>query len=446
MHLRHRTTCRVCGNAHLKPVIDLGEQFLQGSFVKQGLPVPPLRRIPMNLVLCDVSQDENACGLLQLRHSVPTPILYGNYWYGSGTNETMRNHLKGIVESALTIVRPDGGRALDIGCNDGTLLNAYGEGWEKWGVDPSDIARKIAGQVNVVNTVFPSLEAAHRIGDRTFDCITSIAMFYDLDDPVDFVRNVAALLSAEGIWILEVAYLPLMLRMNAFDSICHEHLEYYSLAVLEHIARKCGLGVFRASLNGINGGTIRCYLARIERCGAYQTAADRAFLTKLRIMEFGMRLDEAETYQSFHDRIKACRARLQELFAEIRNRNETVHVYGASTKGNVLLQWYGLSSADLPYAADRNPDKVGARTLGTDIAIISEEESRARKPDYYLVLPWHFRAEFLRRERATVLNGTKMIFPLPEVEVVSADTVDRMIATADAADAQIPRVLGLHDI
>lgn len=395
--------------------------------------MPPLRKIPTMLVRCDVEKNENGCGLLQMGHSVPPDILYANYWYRSGTNATMRNHLGGIVKSALEISSAKSGRVLDIGCNDGTLLSNYSDNFEKFGVDPSDIAQTIQPPVTVVNSTFPSRQLNNLVGDKKFDVITSIAMYYDLESPTGFARAIAELLAPGGIWIVEMSYLPLMLTQNSFDTICHEHLEYYSLAVLEHIARDAGLRVFKAALNDVNGGSIRLYLTKADN-NKYDTREANDFLRHLRLHEFDLKLDTAEPYVAFQQRIDAVREKLGALLTAARRKGEHIHVYGASTKGNVLLQWCRIGSSMVDCAADRNPDKYGARTLGTDIPIVSEEESRAAKPDYYLVLPWHFKAEFLERERPAIMAGTKMIFPLPEVLVVDKDNIDAEIEKARKAD------------
>lgn len=433
MHMIFRQTCRICGSNHLVPVIDLGEQYLQGSFVKDGYPMPPLRKIPTALMRCDVTKSEDACGLLQLANSVPSDVLYANYWYRSGTNQTMRDHLKSIVDSALDLLPSGNRRVLDIGCNDGTLLKFYPESFDRYGVDPSDIARDIKPPITVVSSVFPSQIASEVIGNKKFDIVTSIAMFYDLESPVDFARAIAGMLSEEGIWILEMSYLPLMLVQNSFDTICHEHLEYYSLAVLEYIARKAGLRVFRAVLNDINGGSIRLYLTKAGN-SRYDSVESKVFLRKLHLREFDMALDTDIPYVAFQQRIEKVRQDIRDLLQKAKKEGKAVHIYGASTKGNVLLQWCGVTKDLVACAADRNPDKHGARTLGTDIPIVSEEESRAAKPGYYLVLPWHFKTEFLERERATIAAGTSMIFPLPEVTVVDARNIDAEIKNASHVD------------
>jgi NDP-4-keto-2,6-dideoxyhexose 3-C-methyltransferase len=429
LHPRYRQTCRICGSDKLKLVIDLQDQYLQGSFVKENVLNPPRRKLPTKLVRCDVTRNEKGCGLLQLAHTFPPEILYANYWYRSGTNATMRNHLRGIVDGAVGLVTTDAPTVLDIGCNDGTLLSFYPAGARKYGVDPSDIATEIGGDVTVVNTVFPSEQATSLLPKHGLDIVTSIAMFYDLENPIDFASAIADLLKPQGIWIFEISYLPLMLLQNSFDTICHEHLEYYHLSVLEFVAKKAGLRIFKADINDINGGSIRCYACHAGN-QTYGTAEDRAFIHRLRICEFEMQLDTDAPYVEFQQRIERLRDSLNRVLFDARARGERVHIYGASTKGNVLLQWYGINRVIVDCAAERNPQKIGAKTLGTDIPIVSEEESRAMKPDYYLVLPWHFRKEFLQRERDTIFAGTKMLFPLPEVEIVSAANYEAAVQSA----------------
>lgn len=440
VHPRYRRTCRVCGSADLVPVIDLGRQYLQGSFVKPGVLMPPTRKLPTQLVRCDVTQNENGCGLLQLAHSFPPEILYANYWYRSGTNATMRNHLASIAQSALSQVKMKAPTVLDIGCNDGTLLANYSSESKRYGVDPSDIARDIKDGTVVINTVFPSEQANKILPEHGIDIVTSIAMFYDLESPVDFAMNIERLLSDDGIWVFEMSYLPLMLVQNSFDTICHEHLEYYSLAALEEIAMRADLRIFKVAINDINGGSIRCYACRASNSD-FGSPEDRAMLHMLRIKEFEMELDTDTPYVSFQKRIDRLKDELNSLLFSIRAEGQKVHIYGASTKGNVLLQWYGINRVMVDCAADRNPEKSGSRTLGTDIPIVSEDESRAAKPDYYLVLPWHFKSEFLERERDMIFSGTKMIFPLPEVEVVSKDNYDEALAAAKQGTEYLTQLL-----
>lgn len=418
MHLIHRNTCRVCGSDSLKTVVDLGEQHLQGSFIKEGKELPPMRKIPCQIVRCDPVTDENACGLLQMKHSVPPAVLYAAYWYRSGTNNTMRSHLKGIAEKAMKIWSKPQATVLDIGCNDGTLLKNYPGQFNKFGVDPSDVAQEVTGDnLKVIQDIFPSPYLDTVLGKGSIDIITSIAMFYDLEDPVSFCRSIKESLSTDGIWIFEMSYMPDMLRMNSYDTICHEHLEYYSLAVIEKILKLAELQIFKVEFNEINGGSLRCYATHNDN-NTHKTLSNQAFISAVRQQEFDLELDTDKPYLEFQSRIDNEKKKLRDVLTGLRTDGKRIHIYGASTKGNTILQFCEIDNSIIDYAAERNPDKYGAMTLGTNIPIISEAESRAMSPDYYLVLPWHFKPEFVEREKEMLDNGTGFIFPLPEIEIV----------------------------
>ncbi len=417
MHLGHRKTCRVCGSSALTKVIDLGEQYLQGSFVKPGKELPPMRKIPATLLRCDPTKDERACGLLQMEHTVPPEVLYSAYWYRSGTNNTMRNHLRGIVDEAIATFDKPTARVLDIGCNDGTLLGYYPDAYDKYGVDPSDVAQEIQGDITVVQDIFPSDELRNRLQGKHIDILTSIAMFYDLEDPIEFTKGIKEILSPEGIWVFEMSYMPTMLKMTSYDTICHEHLEYYSLAVIEYIMKQAGMKIFNVSLNSINGGSIRCFATHAENF-AYKKDEFIKNIKALHQEEFDLELDTDKPYKNFQDRINVHREELISLLKKLKQEGKKIHIYGASTKGNTILQWCGIDQRIIDCAAERNPDKYGAFTLGTDIPIVSEADSRAMNPDYYLVLPWHFKEEFVEREKETLNRGIGLIFPLPVVEII----------------------------
>lgn len=379
-----------------------------------------MRRIPCELVRCNPEADERACGLLQMRHSVPPEILYAAYWYRSGTNNTMRSHLRGIAEQAAHLIEKPDAVVLDIGCNDGTLLKSYPPRFTKYGVDPSDVAQEAAGEnITVIQDVFPSEQLEKQISGEKFDIITSIAMFYDLEDPVEFCREIKRLLAAEGIWIFEMSYMPQMLELNSYDTICHEHLEYYSLAVLEEILKRAGLKIFEISFNDINGGSIRC-LATHADSARYDTYENQALINQVRQKEFELQLDTDAPYLEFGQRIAAEREKLRSLLLDLKSEGKRIHIYGASTKGNTILQFCGIDHRIIECAAERNPEKYGARTLGTNIPIVSEAESRAMMPDYYLVLPWHFKAEFVEREKEMLEKGVGFIFPLPTIEIIKS--------------------------
>jgi len=417
--LTTRTTCRVCDSPHLAPVLSLGEQHIAGAFADPGGDHPVQRAIPLELVRCDMTKDQNACGLIQIRHTVPGAILYQSYWYRSGVNRTMTENLHEIARCAESLVGVEpGDLVLDIGCNDGTLLDGYRtEGLRHIGFDPSDVSRyAIEKGYDVVRDFYSYALLRSRHPDQKAKVITSIAMFYDLEDPSAFVDDVVQALAEDGIWVMELHYLPTMLELNSFDAIVHEHLEYYSLAVIERLVTEAGLEVVRGELNAVNGGSIRLFIGRAGKHSI--TSEDERSLQKLRVREFELALDSPEPYEQFRIGAEKVRDDLSELCRRLTSDGKTIHIYGASTKGNTILQYAGLDSTTIPYAADRNPDKWGSETIATRIPIISEEESRAMSPDYYLVLPWHFLDEFLEREKEYLSGDGRFIVPLPEVRIV----------------------------
>jgi hypothetical protein len=418
--LTTRTTCRICGSPHLVPVLSLGEQYIAGAFAEPGGEQPVSRRVPLDLVRCDTTRNENGCGLVQLRHTVPGAILYRSYWYRSGVNRTMTRNLHEIAAQAEEMVNlGPGDLVIDIGCNDGTLLDGYQASDLKYlGFDPSDVGRyAVEKGYEVVRDFYAYEHLRQRHVDRKARIVTSIAMFYDLEHPGAFVDAVSRALADDGVWVMELHYLPAMLDMNQFDAIVHEHLEYYSLAVIERLLGDAGLRVVRAELNEINGGSIRLFIRRASRFAPEGEHAEK--LQQLRVREFEMALDAPEPYERFAAATEAVRDSLASMCRTLVEEGKTIHVYGASTKGNTILQYAGIDHTLVPYAADRNPDKYGSETIGTKIPIISEEQSREMRPDYYLALPWHFLDEFLDREREFLERGGQFIVPMPEVRLVS---------------------------
>ncbi|HUG63717.1 MAG TPA: class I SAM-dependent methyltransferase [Gaiellaceae bacterium] len=417
-----RETCRICGSSPLSPIIDLGDQCIAGAFRPPGADAMPEPKLPLQLVRCDSGADPRACGLVQLRHTVPAASLYEAYWYRSGINRSMTENLHEIAAQAAEEVGGlrTGDLVVDIGCNDGTLLDGYGDASSEialLGVDPSDVTRyAVAKGYDVINEFFSARHVAERFGTRKARVITSIAMFYDLEQPGEFVDDIAGCLDEDGLWVSEFSYMPTMLEKSSFDTICHEHLEYYSLAVIERLFGDHGLEVVRAELNDVNGGSIRLFARHAGR-GARDAQHERR-LKLLRDRESELELATAKPYDAFARSALALRDELRALLTTLREAGSRIHVYGASTKGNTILQFAGIDRAVIEYAADRNPDKWGSETIGTHIPILSEEDSRARLPDYYLVLPWHFLDEFMEREADYLASGGQFIVPLPEVRVI----------------------------
>jgi SAM-dependent methyltransferase len=420
MNVTVRQTCRLCGSRSLTPIVDLGAQMLASAFAsKENQAVLPTRKVPLELVRCNPTLDENACGLVQLRHTFPADIMYADYWYASGVNQTMRDALADITANAMrfvSVAKDD--VALDIGCNDGTLLRSYKDpGLALVGFDP---AKNFLGAgeegFRRLNDYFNKTSYVAALGTRKAKIVTSIAMFYDLEDPVSFTRDVHDILADDGIWILQMADLPTMLRHNMFDNICHEHLIYYHLAPMEFLLKRCGMKLVDVELNAINGSSYRFYIRKAEGPAPTPDALKR--IAKVRFEEFNMALDTDAPYQRFKENIERNRNDLLFFVNQERAKGKAILVYGASTKGNVLLQYCGLTEQIIPFAAERNPRKWGTRTLGSDIPIISEEEARGMNPDYFLVLPYHFLDEMLVREKEFIGRGGKFIVPVPTVKVV----------------------------
>jgi hypothetical protein len=420
--VKTRQTCRVCGSSSLAPVLSLGDQCLASNFgISPDFP-PVERKIPLELVRCDLQRSEVACGLVQLRHTVASDLMYSSYGYRSGVNETMTRHLQGIARGLEERVglQPDD-LVIDIGANDGTLLLSYKtKGATYVGFEPSDILPAVpAPHLRYVKDYFSAAAFRRHVGERRAKIITSIAMFYDLESPNAFVADVATLLADDGLWTLELSYLPSMLEKGSFDTICHEHLEYYSLSTLEKVISPHGLQIADVELNDSNGGSMRVTVCHQgSRRGEHSTSA-RSRIYNLKKREFEMQLDTDRPYRAFSSTVEQIGGDLAPLIERLRASGKSVYGYGASTKGNVILQYCGIGPAHVTAIADRNPAKWGSRTIGTNIPIVSEEEMRQAKPDFLLVLPWHFMAEFRAREEPFLARGGRFIVPVPKVEIVA---------------------------
>jgi hypothetical protein len=408
---REISACRISGSRNLLPVISLGPQKLTGVFPRhRGAAVT---EGPLELVWCSDS------GLLQLRHSYNLEEMYGeNYGYRSGINASMVRHLTNKVRR-LQRARPvsAGELVVDIGSNDATTLKAYDQtGLRRLGIDPSGrkFSQFYADGIDLIPDFFSARTLRERYGDVQASIVTSIAMFYDLESPLEFIRDVREILRPDGIWHFEQSYMPSMLRMNSYDTICHEHLEYYSLGPIETMLGQCGLKILDVQMNAVNGGSFAVTAARKEA----PLAPNATVVEWLLGQEERMGLHSPRPFRQFEERVFQHRADLQRLVRALNDDGKRVLGYGASTKGNVLLQFCGFREADIPAIAEINPDKFGCFTPGTDIPIVSEAEAKAMEPDYFLVLPWHFKETILAREQEFLADGGKMIFPLPEIEIV----------------------------
>jgi len=422
MHVKVRQTCRLCGSKSLTTIVDLGSQMLASAFVsEENQDYLPLRKVPLELVRCNPEIDEEACGLVQLRHTFPSDIMYSDYWYASGVNQTMRDALADITRRAadfVSLAKDD--IAVDIGCNDGTLLKSYKLVNSELNLVGFDPAKNFVGAQGEgflrINDYFNKASYTDALGAKKAKIVTSIAMFYDLEDPIAFASEIADILDDNGIWILQMADLPNMLKHNMFDNICHEHVTYYHLAPMEYLLKRCNMKLVDVEMNQVNGSSYRFYIRKNTGLEPSKDAIKR--IAKVRFDEFNMALDTDTPYKRFKDNIERNKNDLLFFINQERAEGKKVFVYGASTKGNVLLQYCGLNEEIIPCAAERNPRKWGTKTLGSGIPIVSEEDARAMSPDYFLVLPYHFLDEMLVREQDFIARGGKFIVPVPRVKLV----------------------------
>lgn len=406
--------CRICGNTELIPVLSLGTQSLTGVFPKSRQ--ERITAGPLELIKC--SEDGGGCGLLQLAHSYDLSELYGgDYGYRSGLNKSMVMHLQGKAKKITEMVSLKAGDLIiDIGSNDSTLLQAYPEDLTLVGIDPTGRKFKqyYPPHISLIPEFFSASAFGAAFGARKAKVVTSIAMFYDLEAPESFVREVRDVLDDDGIWVFEQSYMPVMLEMNAYDTICHEHLEYYRLKQIKWMTDRAGFKILDVEFNDVNGGSFS--VAAAPKGSSYRE--NTALVEKILAEESAKGLHTLAPYEDFRVRMHAHREDLREFVDGAKSRGETILGYGASTKGNVILQFCGFTEADIPFIAEINKDKFGCFTPGTLIPIIPEDEARAMRPDYFMVLPWHFKENILHREKQYLEAGGRLLFPLPEIEVV----------------------------
>ncbi|MCR4896983.1 MAG: class I SAM-dependent methyltransferase [Lachnospiraceae bacterium] len=410
------TKCRICGNEHLVEILNLGNQELTGVF---PLPEEQVGGGELSLVKC---VGEDSCGLVQLKYSFDVNKMYGkNYGYRSGLNRSMVDHLTSIVREIEEKYAPsDGDLVIDIGSNDGTTLSKYrNTRLDLLGMDPTGV--KFQKYYPAYVELYPDFFQAENVrklrGDKKAKVITSIAMFYDLESPISFAKDIEAILDDEGVWIFEQSYLPAMVDAVSYDTVCHEHLEFYCLKQIQYIVAAAGLKVIDVVQNDINGGSFRVTAAR--KNAHYEVAESVA---RMLAYEEKGRYGELDLYERFRERVEANRKALRDFLEQAKKEGKTVLGYGASTKGNVTLQYCGVTAGDIPVIADVNEDKYGHVTPATHIPIVSEEEAWSRHPDFFLVLPWHFREFILEKERENMKKtGCKFVFPFPELEIVGAE-------------------------
>jgi NDP-4-keto-2,6-dideoxyhexose 3-C-methyltransferase len=403
--------CRICGNTQLECVLDLGMQMLTGVFPREKN--AKVTTGPLRLVKC-VGGSET-CGLLQMEHSYDLAEMYGeNYGYRSGLNASMVTHLHGKVKRILGQVELRlGDLVLDIGSNDSTTLQAYpSEGLVLVGIDPTGIKfhAYYPKHIGLIPDFFSAALVKERFPGKKAKVVTSFSMFYDLEAPMAFMQEVHEVLADDGIWVFEQSYMPTMLDTNSYDTVCHEHLEFYTLSQIKWMADRVGFRILDVEFNDVNGGSFSITVAK----GSGNEAAIPA-VQKILDAELSRGLDTLAPFHLFAEHAARTKRDLLAFLHAARAEGKTVVALGASTKGNVLLQYCDLTENEIAFVGEVNPEKFGCFTPGTWIPIIPEAELLAKKPDYIMVLPWHFRSFFVSNRK---FSGTNLVFPLPEVEVV----------------------------
>jgi hypothetical protein len=401
--------CRICKSKDLKRVLDLGEIY-PSAFLSEDEKVSDDMKAPLKVCQC------KDCGLVQLEHTIDLDLMYRQYWYSSSLNKSMVYSLKEIVSDLENKIQlDDDDTVIDIGCNDGTMLQLYSKNIFKVGFDPALNLNK--PECFFINDYFSYDKYTEKVKTKNLKAkvVTAIAMFYDLPDPNKFVSDVVKVLDKDGIFVVQFTDLLSMFKLTAFDNICHEHLEYYSLKVVKNLLEANGLKVIDVSYNDVNGGSIRitsahkdCYKYNVsERVEIYLEEEENYFSS------------EDHSFSSFAKRIERGKEKMRGFLKWAKEQRKTVFLMGASTKGNTLLQVYGITKEDVPYAAEVNAEKFGLRTAGSDIKIISEDSALIKHPDYMIVPVWHFITSLRNKEKIKdyLASGGHLVVPLPEFEV-----------------------------
>lgn len=412
--------CKICGNTNLKNVLFINEQYISATFVKTNKDNNLTKiRTPLTLVLCSQNEKQDNCGLLQLLEITEPDLLYRQYFYRSATNDTMRKDLKDVVDKVNEIVNiQNNDIVVDIGSNDCTLLNFYKNNLQLVGFEPAQNIKFIDQNKKI--KVFPNYfnsEDFNKNFNKKAKIITSCAMFYDLADPKKFVSDIEKILDDNGVWCVQISYLVSMLKFNNFYDICHEHLSYYSIETFEAVIKDFNLKLFYAQTNDVNGGSIRLFVCRKNNSNYLKKEFTKE-LDSLKLEEKKYDLRNIATYKEFQKSINKIKEKTNSFVNDIINSNNKIFALGASTKGNILLQHFGLDKSKIPYISERNPEKVGLRCLGSDIELISEESARSKMPKAFLVLPWNFKDEIVKREKKYLNEGGILMFPMPYPHIV----------------------------
>ena len=398
-------SCKNCKSRSLKKIIYIGNQPISSHFYTKKK--HRLKNYSLDLYVCQ------KCNLIQFKSLPKLDDMYGlNYGYRTSLSPLMIEHMKNkFLENKNELIKKKT-YILDIGCNDGTFLNFFKKfkNVNLYGVDPSaeKFKRYHSKKINLVVDYFERKKIQKKFKDINFDLITSFAMFYDVEDPNSFCKDINNLLTKNGKWILELSYFPLLLQNLTYDQICHEHVTYYTLTTFENIIKKNGLKILDFNLNNINGGSIEIICSK-------KTAKHSPNKKKINLQKNFEKKINCKSYQNFNNRVRNIKKTLN-LFLK-KNKGKVIG-YGASTKGNIVLNHCGIDSKKLKYICDANTYKHNRFTPGSNIKIISKQKMRTLKPKFLLVLIWSFRKEVIQQEKNYINDGGKLIFHLPKFHIV----------------------------
>ena len=398
--------CRSCKNSSLTKVYSFGRQALTGIFLKKKN--SKISKGDLSMVIC------NKCELLQLEHNFDANEMYGeNYGYMSSLNSSMVSHLKIKALNLKKKYNLKGkNNILDIGSNDGTFLSFFNNKFKLYGCDPT--IKKFDHLYRKDIKKLPFFFSSKHFIKQKFDLITSISMFYDLPDPLNFAKEIHSILNDNGVWHIELSYMPMMIKNTSYDTICHEHLEYYSLKSLKNLLDRANLKIINLSFNQINGGSISLDISK-KKSSLKECKYLINWVLESELLHGYNKLDKQKKF------FKQCQIHkylLKKLLLKLKKQNKKIIGYGASTKGNVMLQFCNINSKIISSIAEVNKFKFNKFTPGSKIKIISEKEAKLKKPDFMLVLPWHFKDHIIKKEQEFLKNGGKLIFPLPDIEII----------------------------
>lgn len=402
----------------MNKLLTIGSHYVS-DFINSDSVYEHRKKYSLDLIL------EETTGAIRLEKDAPDESMWGKYWYRSGINSTMTKELGLIVNEICTRIQYKTGDVwLDIACNDGTLMRQIPDNFIRVGIDPCDdtFYQESSKYGKVIQDYF-SYNAYSKLDVNKAKVITTIAMFYDLDDPNSFIEDVCKVLDDDGLWVLQMSYTPLMIRQLAFDNICHEHRYYYSLRTIQNLFSKHGLRIVDCDLNDTNGGSFRIYVQKDSATVSSFATAPLRDVCKFRMdailkLEDELNIESKAVWERFQNDIEQLKDQTVRFIEDVVSNGKVVYGYGASTKGNTLLQYFGLDNKLITAIVERSPYKFGLKTIGSNIPIISEDEMRQNMPDYMLVLPWHFINEFVSRENKFLEQGGKFIVPCPRFEII----------------------------